>query len=155
MQVLIFHIGAARFGLPTAAVTRVLPMLACTAIPGAPACVAGLVELHDRAVPVVDLSVIHGAASAAERQNTRLLLVDYPVADGLSYPLGLLAEGVAGTARLDPAAVLNSGIHLAEAPQLGQVVATDQGPLQLIVLQTLLPPAVRALLFTAPAAPAS
>ncbi|MES2821084.1 MAG: chemotaxis protein CheW [Pseudomonadota bacterium] len=151
MQVLIFHIGAARFGLPTAAVTRVLPMLACTAIPGAPPCVAGLVELHGRAVPVVDLGAIHGAASAAERQNTRLLLVEYPGADGLPHPLGLLAEGVAGTARLDPTAVLDSGVRLEAAPQLGQVVATDQGLLQLIALQALLPPAVRALLFSAPA----
>lgn len=154
MQVLIFHIGAARFGLPTAAVIRVLPMLACTAIPGAPACVAGLVELQGRAVPVVDLGLIHGATGAAERQNTRLLLVDYPDADGQSHPLGLLAEGVAGTARPDPAAVLDSGVRLDAAPQLGQVVATDQGLLQLIALQALLPPAVRALLFATPAAPA-
>lgn len=153
MHVLIFHLGQARVALPSALIAQVLPMLATTAIPGAPAFIAGLINYHGRAVPVVDLAALAGGAAARERLDTRILLVDYPSPEGTRYSLGLIAEGVTGTARVAAEGAAASGLSLPQVPYLGRVVSSSAGILQLIELSDLLPQAVRCLLFQAPVAP--
>lgn len=149
MHVLIFHLGQERVALPTARITQVLPMLATTAIPGAPAFVAGLINYHGRAVPVLDLSALAGGRVARERLDTRILLVDYPSPEGTRHALGLIAEGVTGTARITAESAAASGLSLPQAPYLGQVVSSSAGILQLVELSDLLPQSVRDLLFQA------
>lgn len=152
MHVLIFHLGHARVALPTALIIQVLPMLATTAIPAAPAFVAGLINYHGRAVPVLDLAALAGGVAARERLDTRILLVDYPSPEGPRHPLGLIAEGVTGTARILADSAQASGLSLPQAPYLGQVVSSSAGILQLLELSDLLPQSVRALLFQDPVA---
>lgn len=149
MQVLIFHLGQARVALPSALITQVLPMLATTAIPGAPAFVAGLINYHGRAVPVLDLEALAGGAAARARLDTRILLVEYPSPEGSRHALGLIAEGVTGTARITAENAEDSGLSLPQAPYLGRVVSSSAGILQLIELSDLLPQSVRDLLFQA------
>lgn len=45
-----------RFALPVGPVREVIPARICTRIPGAPACVAGVLNLRGRIVTVVDLA---------------------------------------------------------------------------------------------------
>lgn len=147
MQVLIFHIGTARFALPTVSLRRLLPLLTLSPIPGAPAWVAGLMTFQGRAVPVVDLSALSSGQRAVAQLDTRILLMDYTTADGQIHPLGLIAEGVADTLNFDSASITDSGFTLPEAPYLGKIINSPAGPLQLISVKELLPPAVSALLF--------
>ena len=144
MKALVFHIGADRYGLALAAVARVLPVMDMKRVPLAPPFVAGLIDLHGEPVPVIDLSRLAGSVPDALWLDTRIILVNYPLV-ARTVLLGLLAEHVTGIERLDPAALRDSGI--AGAPFLGQVSATAQGMLQLVELDDLLTPEVRALLF--------
>ncbi|MGB9108138.1 MAG: chemotaxis protein CheW, partial [Telluria sp.] len=95
MKVLVFHIGRERYALPLAAVLRVLPVSRLKALPGAPSCVPGLLDLHGEPVPVIDLSHLAGTPAEAVRYDTRLLLVELPVA-GQVRRLCLKAERVTG-----------------------------------------------------------
>ncbi|MDB5949065.1 MAG: chemotaxis protein [Massilia sp.] len=150
MKVLVFSIGAERYGLALGAIARVLPAAQLRQLPLAPAFVAGLMDLHGAPVPVIDLSRLAGFTPKQVWFDTRIVLVDYMHDDGVR-PLGLMAEHVLGIETIDGAALADSGV--AAAPFLGRVAATGAGMLQLVELDQLLPPAVRALLFQTAAAP--
>jgi chemotaxis-related protein WspB len=151
MKVMVFHIGADRYALPLWAVARVLPAAALKAIPLAPPYVAGLLDLHGVPVPVIDLSSLAGMPPRQLWYDSRIILVDYPLADGATRALGLLAEHVVGVDSVDSEALNDPGV--AGAPFLGQVAASAAGMLQLVGLDQLLAPDVRALLFRTEGAP--
>ncbi|HEY0062751.1 MAG TPA: chemotaxis protein CheW [Telluria sp.] len=144
MKVLVFHIGVDRYGLPLGAVERVLPVAALKQVPQAPAFVAGVMDLHGQPVPVIDLSTLAGSTPEQIWFDTRIILVDYPLADG-SAALGLMAEHVAGIETISDDSLRHAGIT--GAPFLGQVSTGPQGMLQLVELEQLIPPAVQDLLF--------
>jgi len=144
MKVLVFHIGPERYALPLAAVLRVLPAARLAPLPGAPAYVAGLLDLHGAPLPVIDLSRLAGCPAHAVRYDTRILLVDVPAAGGL-HRLGLLAERVTGIETLADAP---AAAGVLAAPWLGGVAhGADAGMLQLVEPARLLAPDVAALLF--------
>lgn len=145
MKALIFHIGPDRYALRLRDVVRVLPLLALKRLPLAPDTVAGLMDYHGAAVPVVDLCRLAGAAPAPQHFDTRILLIDYAGADGASHALGLLAERVRGIQELAPVALADSGV--AAAPFLGQVASDAEGIIQLVEPGQLLTDALRAILF--------
>jgi chemotaxis-related protein WspB len=156
MKVMVFSIGADRFGLRLGAIARVLPAVLLTRLPLAPPFVAGLMDLHGEPVPVIDLSRLAGITPQQIWFDTRIILVDYRLDgelgnSGAARPLGLLAEHVLGIETIDDDALADSGID--SAPFLGQVAATGAGMLQLVEPAQLLTPEVRALLFHTTAAP--
>lgn len=144
MKALVFSIGPDRYGMRLGAVNRVLPVVELRQVPLAPPFVAGLMDLHGEPVPVIDLSRLAGVIPEQLWFDTRIILVDYPAAGG-AHRLGLLAEHVIGIETLDAAALADSGVD--GAPFLGQVGAGASGMLQLVDLDGLLTPEVRALLF--------
>ena len=150
MKVLVFHIGAGRYGLRLAGLNRVLPALALKTLPLTPAYVAGLLDLHGAPVPVIDLAQASGLAPSAPRFDTRIVVADYAAGDGSVRALGLLVERVQGVQEVDPALLADSGVR--GAPFLGQVASGAGGMLQLVEVEHLLPAAVRALLFAPVAA---
>jgi chemotaxis-related protein WspB len=147
MKVLVFYIGADRYGLPLHAIARVLPVAGLKQLPLAPGYVAGVLDLHGRPVPVIDLSNLAGLAPQQACFDTRILLVDYGGGDGATHALGLLAQQVAGVESIDAAALAHAGLKA--APFLGQVASAGAGMLQLVDVAALLPPDVHALLFPA------
>lgn len=144
MKVLVFHIGADRYGMRLGAIARVLPVAGLKQLPLAPAYVAGLLDLHGAPVPVIDLSQLAGAPAGQLWFDTRIILVDFPC-DGGARPLGLLAEHVAGIEAVDAGTLADSGVS--GAPFLGRVATGAGGMLQLVEPQGLLSPEARALLF--------
>ncbi|WEF35573.1 chemotaxis protein CheW [Pseudoduganella chitinolytica] len=150
MKLLVFHIGADRYGLPLGTIRQVLPLMALKAVPLAPAAIAGLMNLHGSSVPVVDVALSSGAAPAARQVDTRIVLVDYGGPDGTVHALGLLVERVVGVQDVAAQALADSGVQA--APFLGQVAGDAQGLVQLVHPERLLPDALRAALFPATAA---
>ena len=145
MKVLVFHIGPDRYALRLAAIARVLPVASLKAIALAPACVAGLLDLHGEPVPVIDLSRLAGVTPEQVWFDTRIVLADYPLGGGATATLGLLAEHVIGIDSIKSDQLRASGV--AGAPFLGQVASTAHGMLQLVEIDQLLGPEVKALLF--------
>lgn len=145
MKTLIFHIGPDSYGLRLDAIVRVLPLLELKRLPLAPAAVAGLMDYQGAPVPVIDLSALAGLAPCQDYFDTRILLVDYEAPDGMHHPLGLLAEHVRGIRELAPEALRDSGVRA--APFLGPVASADDGMVQLVELERMLPAALRAALF--------
>jgi chemotaxis-related protein WspB len=143
MKALVFSIGADRYGLPLRSVTRVLPAMALKQIPQAPDFVAGLMDLHGQPVPVLDISRLAGIARDQLWLDSRIVLIDYvdDCAASGHHALGLLVEQVIGIETIADASLADAGID--GAPFLGQVSAS----MQLVEVNELLAPDVRALLF--------
>jgi chemotaxis-related protein WspB len=150
MLFLLFQLGEDRYALDTGRVVEVLPLVAITPIPKAPAGVAGLFNYHGRPVPAIDLSQLTMGRSARNRLNTRIVLVHYPDGRGKTHLLGLIAEKVTETVRREPADFVASGVTTDRAPYLGPVATDARGVLQWIDVEWLLPASVRDALFTPP-----
>lgn len=147
MQILVFQLADTAAALPTAVIRQVLPFLQLSRFPAAPPGVAGLMNLHGEAIPVVDVAAMSGAPGARARQDTRILLVDYPLPTGGHRPLGLVVEGVAGVRRIRATPPRPAGIRLPDYPWLGDVLETPEGLWLWLDLDRLLSPALAALLF--------
>ena len=145
MKVMVFHIGADRYGLPLQAIVRVLPVAELKQLPLAPAWVAGVLDLHGQPVPVIDLSMLAGLAPQQACFDTRILVVDYQAGDGAPRALGLLAQQVTGVESIDAGALADAGVKA--APFLGRVASVGAGMLQLVDVAALLPALVNELLF--------
>lgn len=150
MKVLVFHIGADRYGLPLRQVRRVLPLLELKGMPLAPDSVAGLLNLHGDPVPVIDLSRISGGAPSRQHFDTRIVVADYTAPEGTVHALGLMAERVQGVQDVSAQDLAPSGVQA--APFLGQVAGDAKGMVQLVEVNDLLPAELRARLFPAEAA---
>ena len=145
MKLLIFHIGADRYGLRLRDVARVLPLLELKHLPLAPDPVAGLMDFHGQSVPVIDLCLASGLPSGPDHFDTRIVVVDYLAPEGARHLLGLRAERVLGVQEVAEAQLADSGVRA--APFLGQVASDAGGMLQLVELEQLLPASLRAILF--------
>ena len=152
MLFLLFELGHERYALDVRQVAEVLPLLAIKPIPQAHAAVAGVMNFRGAPVPVIDVSQLTLGRPAERRLSTRIVLVHYPDAAGGTRLLGLIAERATQTLRRERADFVPSGVTSTGAPYLGPVAADPRGLLQWIDVTTLLPPAVRDVLFNPPKA---
>lgn len=149
MLLLLFQIGADRYALDTASVLEIVPRVALKRVHGTPPGVAGLLEYHGAAVPVLDLRELVTGQPAETMFSTRLVLVRAPLppgADGRSPVVGLLVERATGTLQLNRADFVETHLRVPGAPYLGPVIPDADGFIQFVQIEGLLGGSVRALL---------
>jgi purine-binding chemotaxis protein CheW len=111
-EALVFSLGDERYAFPTGQVAEVRPLGRLTPLPGAPAFVAGLINVRGRIVPVLDLRPLFGlpgpvdAAQAvvlmsSPRGTIGLLATDRPEVRWLAH-LGLSGLPAGTPSKLDP-----------------------------------------------------
>jgi purine-binding chemotaxis protein CheW len=92
------------FAVPVELVREILDMRQPFRIPGAPSHFAGLIDVRGQAVPVIDLRLKLQLAPRETGADTRILVLDVPIAERL-LPLGLIADRVFEVTALDPGSV--------------------------------------------------
>lgn len=130
MLFLLFHLGAARYALETAAVREIVPSVELKPLFGAPSGVAGLLDYHGAPVPVLDLCVLTTGQPTQARFSSRLILVRLPVPGGESAAgavVGLLAERATSLLQREPGDWTATGLHVPAAPFLGSVTVDAEG----------------------------
>ena len=75
LQLVVFGIEGQRYALPLNDVERVLPMVAVSPLPQAPAVVLGVINLHGQVIPVLDLRRRFGLPICDYGLTARLLVV--------------------------------------------------------------------------------
>jgi len=128
-QLVAFLLNRARYALPLSCVERVLPMVAVSPLPQAPAIVCGVINLHGRVLPVLDLRRRFGLPPGAYGPDAHLVVARTarrPVVLPVDEALGVLS--VAVDAVTAPTAVL---------PGIGQVSGIVALPDGLLFLQDL------------------
>jgi len=147
MLFLLFQIGKDRYVLEASRIVEVLPLLELKKIPGAPRGVAGMFNYRGQPVPAVDISELALGQPAAERLSTRIIVISHPDAAGKNQLLGLIAEHATEIIRRDRKEFVEPGLQTG-APFLGPVLMDEQGVIQWVREQRLLPENVRNLLFS-------
>lgn len=141
MLILTFQAGNEAFGVDTRHVIEVTPWVELRPIPHAPAHVVGLCHYRGTVVPVVDVARLLGGAGSEPRLNTRIILAKRPA--GNQGLLGLLTERVRDVKRVSESDLLPAPLAVAGAPYLGPLVQTDNGLVQLLVIEQILPESLR------------
>ena len=75
IKLVVFDIEGQRYALPLNDVERVLPMVAVSPLPQAPAVVLGVINLHGQVIPVLDLRCRFGLPLCDYGLTARLLVV--------------------------------------------------------------------------------
>ena len=147
MIALLLSMGDSRYALDVADVVEVVPHVELRRLPHAPDAVAGLFSYRGDVVPVIDLCVVTRGTPCRGRLSTRIVLTRYPAQDGNTHLLGLLAEGVTDTLRVEPDELSPPNVRVDGAPYLGDVVAQSGELIQCLRLRDLLPPELQRSLF--------
>lgn len=70
----VFKVGEAEYALPAAEVLQMESFTGATAVPGAPAYVAGIVQVRGKVVPVIDLRARFGLAAQPSTLDSRIVI---------------------------------------------------------------------------------
>lgn len=93
LQIVTFGLGAEIFAVPVSLVREILDYRETFRIPNGPEYLLGLTDMRGRGVTTIDLRVRLGLPATAPTPNTRILVVDVPVA-GRVLMLGLVVDRV-------------------------------------------------------------
>lgn len=93
----VFKIAGSEYVLPAAQVLQMESFTGATAVPGAPAYVAGIVQVRGRVVPVIDLRRRFGLAAITPSLDSRLVVGQ----DG-TRPVALLVDSARDVVKLEP-----------------------------------------------------
>ncbi|HHJ17761.1 MAG TPA: chemotaxis protein CheW [Gammaproteobacteria bacterium] len=151
MLMLLFQLGNSRYAIPAAEVVEIAPHVNLETIAMAPDCVRGLFNYRGLHVPVIDLHRLINDSSCSDSFTSRIILVNYPLADGTRRILGLLAERVTETIDIDGDSFTSTGLNMEQAPFLGDAARCEAGLVQRISVTELLPESIQSQLFPAEA----
>ena len=147
MLYLLLRMGHARYALEARRIVEVVPWVELKPLPHSAAYVAGLFDYRGTLVPVIDLCRLTDGYACRDYLTSRIVLVDYSGADGIHHTLGLLAEQVTETAKLEDNDFQPSGLRQPDAPYLGPYQHNDAALVQRLEIELILPEDLRRNLF--------
>jgi purine-binding chemotaxis protein CheW len=95
-----FRIGGETFALPIARVREIVRVPPITAVPDAPACVEGVINLRGRIIPVMDLRKRFGEPAVTAPKKNRILVTEV---DGRL--VGLIVDAASEVLKIPPAEI--------------------------------------------------
>ncbi|TCK18898.1 chemotaxis-related protein WspB [Thiogranum longum] len=152
MLMLLFQLGNSRYAIPAHEVVEIASMVELDPLPMTPGYIAGLFNYRGQHVPVMDLCQLLNKRACSNLITTRMILVNFPLTNGGTRILGLLAERVTETLRIDEQDFTDTGISIPEAPFIGRAAHSDQGLVQQLSITELVPADVQSQLYSSGAA---
>lgn len=152
MLFLLFQLGSDRFALDIRQIVEVLPFIDITRVSRMPPSVAGVLNYRGVPVPVIDLSQLMLDRPALRRLNTRIVVVHCAAENGETRLLGLIAERATEMSHLRADAFKGSAVVGADVRHVSHVTVDEDGLIQRLDVNRLLPGPVRELLFQQPQA---
>jgi len=143
MLLLSFNIGDDKYIIDTGNIVEVTPMVRLKQLPTKLHGVSGLLNYHGASVPVIDISSLCGKEPKTDTLATRIIIVRYHE----KHILGVKAENVTETLRLNESEFKASGIKVNESSFLGDIAEHDSHFLQLVNIDQLLNDDIRNCLF--------
>jgi len=154
LTMLTFKVDDQRCGLPVSSVVRIIEMVTITTLPGAPDSIKGIINLHGKTVPVMDLRQRFGMIEQPYGLHTPIILVDI----NEDHVLGLVVD-VVETVLDAPAKDLEmvevivptelSTQMAVQAAYLAGVAKVDRQMILILNVTALLQPAEQSLLYEA------
>jgi chemotaxis-related protein WspB len=137
MLMLLFYAGSDLYAIESTHIVEVIPRVALRKIQHVPDHVAGLFNYRGKILPVIDLCYLIQGNPSHSYLSTRIIIVSHPKADGELQYLGLMAERVTETLDRSSSDVMDSSLHVNEAPYLAGTIIDDKRIIQCIHLDRL------------------
>lgn len=99
LALLTFKVAEQVYGLPVTNVVRIIEMVSITQLPDAPDLIQGIINLHGKTVPVMDLRHRFGLSQQAYDLHTPIILAD---TTGDGHLLGLIVDAVEDVLNISP-----------------------------------------------------
>jgi purine-binding chemotaxis protein CheW len=100
LQIVGFRVGRESFGVPIALIHEIVRVPEITAVPDAPGCVEGIINLRGKIVSIVDLRKRFGARQAEPNKKNRIL-----VAEVEGRLVGLIVDAASEVLKVPPSDV--------------------------------------------------
>lgn len=147
MLLLLFRSADSLYALDARRIIEVVPRVEFRPIPHAPAYLLGLLNYRGRAVPVVDFDLLVGQPMSPVVLSTRVIVQELTTHTGQRQLVGLVASNVSHVITLDAAQAVSPAMRLEEAPYLGAVLQFEEGLVQIVNADRLLPPRLQDALY--------
>jgi chemotaxis-related protein WspB len=129
---LLLSAGEHRYALPCRRVKEVISCVELRTMAHAPAWLVGLFNYRGAVAPVVDLRMLVQGEPCSRCLSSRIVVFERSGADGVPFPIGLLAERVTETRRLSVRHTIPASME--GAPYVASIVLEDTGMIGLIDL---------------------
>jgi len=138
MLLLLFKIGENQYGIEITRVKEVWPWLPLKPVHRTPDYVVGLISRRGQIVPVVDLSRLYINEPVANKISTRIILVTIKCSNEDEHMLGLLAEHVTDTIKVEESAVKSINVNSGDGVLVGEEMLINNQLIQKINVDELL-----------------
>jgi len=127
MLLLLFTIGEERYGVEATQVQEVWPLLPLKPVHRVPDYIVGLISSRGEIVPVVDISRLYVNKSASNLISTRVIVIKVSGQNGEEHKLGILAEHVTDTIKIEVPATKSFSIKSKNDTLVGEeLLVNDQ-----------------------------
>ncbi|MDJ0581112.1 chemotaxis protein CheW [Crocosphaera sp.] len=138
MLLLLFHLGDERYAIDSKKVVEIIPQVLLRKLYQAPKYVAGVFNYRSKIVPAIDLCYLIGEYPCRHCLSTRIIIVNYPMADGTSRYLGLMAERVTDTLYKSENEWRSKEVTSEIAAYFGEIIPEKDGMIQTLRVDQLL-----------------
>ena len=142
MLILGVSIGKEQYGIEAIRVIEVVPLIPLKKVPLADASIKGLFNYRGQPTPVIDLCQLFEQRPCSDNLSTRIVIVNYQQAPGAPRALGFIAEHITDVMRCQPNDMRNSGISNSSNDFLGLIYSGENGMVQLIDTDKILPESI-------------
>lgn len=116
-----------RYIISTSSIVEIIPGVNLTPFPGVPSYIAGICSFRGKSVPVIDLCELFLNRPSEKKFSTRIIFVNAEQKNGEKKLVGLLAEKVTETIKVDEESFIHPGVHNSDKPFIGDVVSDGKG----------------------------
>jgi len=138
MLLLLFTIGENRYGIEATQVKEVWPALPLKPVHRTPDYIAGLISSGEKIIPVLDISKLYVNEPVVNRISTRIILIKIKGLNGKEHTLGVLAEHVTDTVKIDEYAIKSISVKSEEGSLVGEEFLIEDQLIQKINVDELL-----------------
>lgn len=128
MRNFVFVAAGHRFALDSACVQAVHPLVRARAVPGGPAWLLGVVDVHGEFVPLVDAGILLAGTPVTPTLGARVLLIDTGFEGEVRARFALAVDRVEHAVDLDESGAWDNGVR--SVPWLGAVLQHKGNPAQ-------------------------
>ncbi len=146
---LVFHVDGQRYALAARDVVEVLPMLEIKPVLAAPEYMKGVFCYRNTPVPVIDFCRLACGRDAIKVMSTRILIINYSCGQAINRRLGLIAEGVTETRKIDEEALRPVAVGDGSGFGHGKYFEDKHGAIHCLDSRRILPTEVHRALFSA------
>ena len=143
MLLLLFHLGDERYAIDGTKVVEIIPQVLLRKLYQAPKYVAGVFNYRSKIVPAIDLCYLIGEYPCRHCLSTRIIIVNYPMPDGTTRSLGLMAERVTDTLYKSEEEWMSTEVSSEVAAYFGEMIPEKDGMIQRLRVDKLLSDAQR------------